>query len=150
MQVIERNKWVVAQRESGINVSERNGGKNYNTHVKISNLLIQLPYLEVQYSERPELEPLTLNHMQGPLALLAFALVVAAVTFLVEIGGRLLNDSGRKRQKITEMTTEIHRKRHVWIQGEVIQVEDSGAPMEEQYGEKTPRPRDPFVPEEDL
>ena len=70
-------------------------------------LLLQLPFLEVEFSDKPKLEPLTLDHVQGPLALLASALIAATLVWLAEMGsGRLIN----KRQEIARRTTEVDQK----------------------------------------
>ena len=41
--------------------------------------------MKVDFSDRPENEPLTLNHLQGPLGLHALALVLASLVWFAEL-----------------------------------------------------------------
>ena len=47
-------------------------------------LLPQLPYLDIEFTDKPKIEPLTIKQVQGPLALCALPLIVATLVFLVE------------------------------------------------------------------
>ena len=45
----------------------------------------QVPPVEVEFSDRPKLEPLTLTHIQGPLALHTLALGITILVWVAEL-----------------------------------------------------------------
>ena len=56
--------------------------------------------MEVEFSDHPELEPLTLIPLQGPLGLHTLILVLATLVWFVEVGFGTLQE---KKNQITHM-----------------------------------------------
>ena len=95
---IDHSDWKIAMKKSGNPVS-RHFFSCCNIHV--TKYSAQVPSVEVEFSDRPKIEKLTITHLLGPILL--HCLIMALATF-VWLGEMFFGYFQKRKNRVTELS----------------------------------------------